>query len=218
MSKEGLKGKRIIVTSGPTREPIDPVRFISNHSSGKMGFALAEAAVDLGAVVTLIAGPTALQPPDGVDFVHFTTTEDLHIAVLEAIENADCLIMAAAPADYRPVRTADTKIKKSDDKLILELEPTVDILKDIASRPLRQRLVVVGFALETDRPLENARRKLLEKKLDMIVLNQVGRDTGFDSDTNQVTVLMPGGDPIVLPLAKKKEIASRVLDMIAGIC
>lgn len=216
MSREGLTGKRIVVTAGPTREPIDPVRYISNRSSGKMGFALAEAALSCGAEVTLISGPTALTPPPGAALVSIETTAQLHQAVLVAIATADCLIMAAAPADFRPVEVADSKIKKSAANLTLSLEPTIDILKDIAAHK-NDSIVIVGFALETDQPLENARKKLSDKSLDMIVLNQVGAGTGFDSETNEVTVLRPGCEPIVLPLAKKSQIAVRLLDIIAGI-
>ncbi|MDH3891134.1 MAG: hypothetical protein OEV49_08610 [candidate division Zixibacteria bacterium] len=216
MSREGLTGKTIVITAGPTREPIDPVRYISNRSSGKMGFSLAEAALAGGAEVTLISGPTSLAPPPGAELVLIETTAQLHQAVLDAIGAADCLIMAAAPADYRPVDPASAKIKKDAAPLTLSLQPTVDILKDVIARKKRP-LLTVGFALETDQPLANARKKLKEKKLDMIVVNQVGEDTGFDSDTNQVTVLRRECDPIVLPLAKKSQIAARILDMIAAL-
>ncbi len=214
--KKSLAGKKIVVTAGPSREPIDPVRFISNHSSGKMGHALAEAAVRLGAETILISGPTSLPPPAGVKLVRFETTEQLYRAVKSVVKDADCLIMAAAPADYRPVKPAGSKIKKSADAMQLSLEPTIDILKDLAARRTKRPPVVVGFALETDRPIENARKKLKEKKLDLIVLNTVGADTGFDSDTNQVTVLRPKRKPVVLPLAKKTEIAVKLLEMIAS--
>lgn len=217
MSKEGLTGKKLVITAGPTREPIDPVRYISNRSSGKMGFALAEAALSHGAQVTLIAGPTQLSPPTGVELVRIETTAQLHQAVLDAIGDADCLIMAAAPADFRPVEAADSKIKKDSASLTLSLEPTVDILKDLAKREPRISLVTIGFALETDQPLENARKKLSDKSLDMIVLNQVGSDTGFDSDTNEVTILRPDCEPIVWELQEKTAIASKLLDLIAAL-
>ena len=191
------------------------MRFVSNHSSGKMGYALAEAAARLGAETTLISGPTSLPPPAGVKLVGFETTAQLHRAVKSAVKDADCLIMAAAPADYRPVKPADSKIKKTADAMQLSLEPTIDILKDLAARRTKRPLLMVGFALETDRPIENARKKLKEKKLDLIVLNTVGADTGFDSDTNQVTVLRPKRKPLTLPLTKKSAIAERLLDLIA---
>ncbi len=181
-----------------------------------MGYALAEAAARLGTETTLISGPTSLPPPAGVKLVRFETTEQLHRAVKSAVRDADCLIMAAAPADYRPVKLASAKIKKSAAAMQLSLEPTIDILKDLAAQGAKRPLVVVGFALETDRPIENARKKLKEKKLDLIVLNTVGADTGFDSDTNEVTILRPKRKPLTLPLAKKSAIAERVLDLIAS--
>ncbi len=205
-----------MVTAGGNREPIDPIRFIGNRSSGKMGFALAEAAIECGAEVILISGPTSLTPPSGAELIRIETTAQLHQAVLTTIEQADCLIMAAAPADFRPVKPADSKIKKDAAALTLSLEPTVDILKDISSRKL-ERLFTVGFALETDQPLENARKKLRDKSLDMIVLNQVGAGTGFDSDTNEVTILRPELEPIVLLLQEKMAIARKLLDILAEI-
>ena len=214
--QKGLNGKKIVVTAGPTREPIDPVRYISNRSSGKMGYALAEAALSHGAEVTLISGPTQLAPPPGVELVRIETTAQLYRAVLDNIDKANCLIMAAAPSDFRPVKVADSKIKKSSAALQLLLEPTVDILKEIATRK-NESMFTVGFALETDQPLENARKKLIEKNLDMIVLNQVGTDTGFDSDTNQVTILRPECEPIMWPTQEKALIARKLLDILAAI-
>ncbi len=181
-----------------------------------MGYALAEVATRLGAETTLISGPTSLPAPGGVKLVRFETTEQLHRAVKSAVKDADCLIMAAAPADYRPVKPAGSKIKKSAEAMQLSLEPTIDILKDLAARRTKRPLLMVGFALETDRPIENARKKLKEKKLDLIVLNTVGADTGFDSDTNQVTILRPKRKPLTLPLAKKTEIAVKLLEIIAS--
>ncbi len=180
-----------------------------------MGYALAEAAVRLGAETILISGPTSLPPPAGVKLVRFETTEQLYRAVKSAVKDADCLIMAAAPADYRPVKPASTKIKKTDETLRLSLKPTIDILKDLAARRAKRPLVVVGFALETDRPIENARKKLREKKLDLIVLNTVGADTGFDSDTNQVTILRSKHKPLKWPKEEKSRIAKRILDLVA---
>jgi len=180
-----------------------------------MGYALAEAAVARGAETVLISGPTGLTPPDGATLIRFETTAQLHRAVKAALRGADCLIMAAAPADYRPVKPASTKLKKTDASLQLTLEPTIDILRDL-SRRKKKRFIAAGFALETDRPLENARKKLREKKLDLIVLNRVGENTGFDSDTNQVTILRPRRQPVVWPPAKKREIAGKLLDMIAS--
>ena len=181
-----------------------------------MGYALAEAASRFGAETILISGPTSLPPPAGVKLVMFETTAQLHRAVKSAVKDADCLIMAAAPADYRPAKPVGSKIKKSAHSMQLSLEPTTDILKDLAAQGAKRPPVVVGFALETDRPIENARKKLKEKKLDLIVLNTVGVDTGFDSDTNEVTVLRPKRKPAVLALAKKSEIAVKLLEMIAS--
>ncbi len=180
-----------------------------------MGYALAEAATRLGAETTLISGPTSLPSPAGVKLVRLETTEQLHRAVKSAVKDADCLIMAAAPADYRPVKPAGSKIKKSADAMQLSLEPTIDILKDLAARRTKRPLLMVGFALETDRPIENARKKLKEKKLDLIVLNTVGADTGFDSDTNQVTILRPKHKPLKWPKEEKSRIAKCILDLVA---
>jgi len=180
-----------------------------------MGYALAASAVSHGAETVLITGPSGLTPPLGAKVVTFETTAQLHRAVIATLKKADCLIMAAAPADYRPAKPAGRKLKKDQSSLELGLEPTVDILKDITSGGAKPPLVV-GFALETDHPVENARKKLKEKKLDMIVLNRVGDATGFDSDTNEVTILRPGCRPTTLPRAKKSEIAERLLDLIAS--
>ncbi|UCE23484.1 MAG: bifunctional phosphopantothenoylcysteine decarboxylase/phosphopantothenate--cysteine ligase CoaBC [Candidatus Zixiibacteriota bacterium] len=212
--KKALTGKKILITAGPTREAIDPVRFISNRSSGKMGFALAEAAVASGAETTLISGPTDLTPPAGVRYITIETTGQLRTAVKKEFVKSDCLIMAAAPADYQPKKKQLSKIKKSDKELTLPLKPTVDILKDIAS-VRRKKQVVVGFALETDDAIANARRKLKEKKLDMIVVNTPGADTGFEHDTNSVTLIMPGKKPVELPLASKSQISFSILDRLS---
>jgi phosphopantothenoylcysteine decarboxylase/phosphopantothenate--cysteine ligase len=215
--KKVLEGKRILVTAGPCREAIDPVRYISNRSSGKMGYALAQAAVDLGAQVTLISGPTDLTPPANVEFKSIETTEQMARAVLRHFGQSDCLIMAAAPADFTPVRPQKSKIKKVSADLELKLKPTTDILKEVA-RVRRKGQRVIGFALETDNEIANARRKLVEKKLDMIVLNNPTRDgEGFQHDTNRV-ILIRGGKvrPVHLPLADKSEISARILEIVAS--
>lgn len=191
------------------------MRYISNYSSGKMGYALAEAAQSLGADTVLISGPTSLTPPPGVRFVSFESTAELHQAASAEFESADCLIMAAAPADFCPSRVAAQKIKRGLAGLTIDLEPSTDILADLGARK-REGQLLVGFALETDKPLENARRKLKAKRLDLIVLNQVGETTGFDSDTNQVTIIAPGRKPQSWPLQEKTEIAVRLLDMLAA--
>ncbi len=180
-----------------------------------MGYALASAAADLGAQVTLISGPTGLTPPTGVMFVAVETTGDLHAAVKREFKTADCLIMAAAPSDYRPVHAADKKLKRSG-PLTIDLEPTTDILKDIAPKK-RKGQAVVGFALETDNGVEHARKKLKEKHLDLIVLNLTGPDSGFSTDTNRVTLLVPGKKPETWPLMSKEAVAAKLLLEIAGL-
>ncbi|MBU0984566.1 MAG: bifunctional phosphopantothenoylcysteine decarboxylase/phosphopantothenate--cysteine ligase CoaBC [candidate division Zixibacteria bacterium] len=214
--KKVLTGRRVLITAGPCREPLDPVRYISNRSSGKMGYALAEAAVALGAETVLVSGPTNLAPPHGATFVPVETTEDMHRAVRDHLAGTDCLIMAAAPADFAPDVIAAEKIKKGDSARTLDLRPTVDILKSIA-KDKPDGLVLVGFALETENGLENARHKLAEKHLDLIVLNNP-RDpgAGFDVDTNKVTVLYPGRKPEPLALQSKSELAYELLERLAA--
>ncbi|MBI4472516.1 MAG: bifunctional phosphopantothenoylcysteine decarboxylase/phosphopantothenate--cysteine ligase CoaBC, partial [Acidobacteria bacterium] len=175
-----LEGKKVVVTAGPTVEDIDPVRFISNRSSGKMGFAIARAARDRGANVVLVSGPTGLDFPN---VVRVRTTEEMHQAVLENADDADVVIKAAAPLDFRPKSVAAQKIKKKSAALNLELEPTVDILKDLASR--KNGKILVGFAAETENLIENGLEKLKAKNLDLIIINDVsGPDSAFDSDMN----------------------------------
>ena len=214
--KKVLDGKRILVTAGPCREAIDPVRYISNRSSGKMGYALAQAALDLGAEVTLISGPTDLKPPKSASFVGVETTDQMARAVLKEFGKSDCLIMAAAPADFTPATTQKSKIKKATASLELKLKPTTDILKEVA-RIRRKNQRVIGFALETDDELANARRKLVEKQLDMIVLNNpLMTGEGFQHDTNKVMLITARKTPITLSLAPKSEIASQIVDVIAS--
>ena len=214
--KKVLTGKKYVITAGPTREAIDPVRYISNQSSGKMGYALAAAAVGLGAETVLISGPTGLTPPEGVRFVQVETTADLHKAVKKEFSRADCLVMAAAPADYSPVEEAPQKIKKSRSHLKLALAPTVDVLKEVA-RDKKTGQVVVGFALETERGVENARKKLKEKQLDLIVLNNPKEEgAGFEHDTNIVTLIAPGKKPETWPKDTKVNIALKLLVITAS--
>ncbi len=179
-----------------------------------MGFAVARAAVEMGAEVTLISGPVGLERPEGVRFLSVESTDQMHRAVKEEFAKCHCLVMAAAPADYRPSKEAVDKIKRSTEGHILSLEPTADILKDIACEKENGQ-VVIGFALETDHGTENARRKLKQKSLDLILLNRVGPSTGFDHDTNQVTLIRPEGEPEVWPLSDKSEIARNLLELIA---
>jgi phosphopantothenoylcysteine decarboxylase/phosphopantothenate--cysteine ligase len=208
-----LSTERILITAGATREAIDPVRFISNRSSGRMGFALAEAAKLRGASVTVVAGATNVAPPVELAVIEVTSTEEMLAAVREKIGEATTFIAAAAVADYRAKAPADAKIKKSKDEMILELERTPDILAEV-SRSRTQDQLVIGFAAETNDVLTNAREKLTRKGLDMIVANDVSRnDSGFDSENNAVTILVRDNEtPIEVPLASKFEIANRILD------
>jgi len=206
-----------VVTAGPTREPLDPVRFLGNPSSGRQGFALAQAALDRGAQVTLISGPTHLSTPTGADWVAVTTAQEMHEAVMSAVEQADVLLMAAAVADYRPAETAAQKIKKGKDDLNLRLARTRDILSAVAVRwaETRSPRVVVGFAAESQDLIENARAKLAAKNLDLIVANDVtAPDAGFAADTNRVVILGRGGDVEELPLMSKGAVAEVILDRV----
>ena len=212
--KKVLEGKKVIVTAGPTREAIDPVRVITNRSSGKMGYAIAQAAHDLGATTILISGPTALNPPKGVKTYFVESTDDLCNTVSDLFDEADCLIMAAAPADQKPAKAATTKMKKSESAFDLHLVPTVDILKSISGRKKAGQLVV-GFALETDNGVAHAQKKLKEKKLDMIVLNETGADTAFEVDTNKVTIIEKSGKTEEWPLESKREIAEKLIARIS---
>ena len=209
-----LMGRRVVVTAGPTREPVDPVRFLSNRSSGKMGVAIAAAAWRRGANVTLIAGPLAVPPPTGPNLTMVETTEQMRAAVAQAIRDADALIMAAAPADFRPAAPADHKIKKSNAPTEIALEPTADILAStIGSRP--KHLVTVGFALETTSPLEHARGKLATKQLDLIVVNDATEPgAGFGVDTNRVTFIERDGRIEPQRLLAKGEVADLILDRV----
>ncbi len=210
-----LSGERILITAGATREEIDPVRFISNRSSGRMGFALAEAARARGAEVTVVAGVTSAPEPVGVRVVRALSVEEMRAAVVGEVTRASVFIAAAAVSDYRPAERAASKIKKSDAELSIRLERTPDILAEV-SRARTNGLLVVGFAAETERVLEHARQKLERKNLDAIVANDITRDgAGFDADTNVVTLLARDrADATELPLMSKLEAAHRILDEI----
>lgn len=210
-----LLGETILVTAGPTREAIDPVRYISNHSSGKMGYAIAREAQQRGARVILISGPVAIPAPVGVELVNVVTAEEMRQAVLAHLEAVTVVIKAAAVADYRPAEVSGTKIKKSSDNLMtLPLIKNADILAEIGAN--KGGRLVVGFAAETTDLLENARKKLLSKNLDMIVANDITEDgAGFDVETNRVRFLLPDGAIENLPLLDKSEVARRILDRIA---
>ena len=211
-SPGALAGRAVVVTAGPTQEAIDPVRFLSNHSSGRMGVALASAAWRRGAEVSLVAGPLAVSPPVGPQLRRVETTEDMARAVNELMPRTDVLIMAAAPADFRPSAPKPSKIKKGKAAPVLELEQTPDILRStIASR--RAGAIVVGFALETDDAVANGRAKLREKALDLVVVNDATEPgAGFGVDTNRVTLIGRDGAEEVLPLLSKAEVADAILD------
>ena len=208
---DDLTGKNIVVTAGGTQEPIDPVRYISNRSSGKMGYALAEAARDRGAKVTLVTAPTSLPEPVGVNVIRIGTAEEMRQAVENTAPRADALIMAAAVADYRPIKAAKDKLKKEKAGLTLEMECTPDILGSV-----KGNFVKVGFAAESSNLVENAKGKLKHKRLDFIVANDItAEDAGFGSDTNQVTIIDRTGKVCRLPLLPKREVANKVLDRVA---
>ena len=211
--RHDLEGMKIVVTAGPTIEDVDPVRMLTNRSSGKMGYAVADAAWRRGAHVTLVSGPTELHAPNEVDWVPVRSTEEMHVAVRERAKDADALIMAAAVADYRPAERGRQKIKRSEGRLTLELEPTADILAELG-REKRVR-ILVGFAAETDHVAENARRKLAAKGADMIVANDVTQEgAGFDTDTNIVTFFLRDGREVALPKMSKFDVANRILDCV----
>ncbi len=209
--RHDFEGETVLVTAGPTCEDLDPVRFLTNRSSGKMGYALADAAARRGARVILVSGPSALEPPADVELVWVRTTEEMHRAVLARLGECTVLIKAAAVADYRPVNQQPKKIKRGAARLTLELEPTPDILAD-AAREKGDR-ILVGFAAETDHLAEHAREKLAAKGADLIVANDVlEQGAGFDQDTNIVSLFSRAGHEVTLPRMSKFDVANRVLD------
>lgn len=211
--KGDLGGRRLVVTAGGTQEPVDPVRHIGNRSSGKMGYALAEAARDRGAGVTLISAPTSLPDPAGIEVIHVQTARQMKEAVAKAVSKADALIMAAAVADYQPKSTAKSKIKKDADTMTLELVKTPDILAEVQGDFIR-----VGFAAESEDVVANARKKLDKKKLDLIIANDItAAGSGFGADTNKVTIIDKNGKVENLPLLTKREVADKILDKVAEI-
>lgn len=210
---------RILVTAGPTREAIDPVRYISNHSSGKMGYAVATVACERGHDVTLVSGPCCLTAPDSVRVVSVTTAAEMLAAVMQHLPRQDALIMAAAVADWRPRIVADSKMKKGTAQTLhLELERTEDILARVQS--LKAERIYIGFCAETGDPTHEARRKLIEKGLDLVVANDVSKPgAGFEYDTNEVTFFMKDGSSRALPLMKKRDAAVKIvtcLEELAG--
>jgi phosphopantothenoylcysteine decarboxylase/phosphopantothenate--cysteine ligase len=212
--KGDLAGKNIVVTAGGTQEPVDPVRCLTNRSSGKMGYAVAEAARNRGAQVTLISAPTTLPNPPGIKVIYINTADEMLKAVQSAVKGADTLIMAAAVADFRPVKTAGKKIKRADlSDLTLELEKTPDILAQVKGDFIR-----VGFAAESHDVVANARDKVQRKGLDLIVANDITeKDCGFGTDTNRITIIDSKGKVEELPLLPKGEVADRILDRVGAI-
>lgn len=214
--KRDLEGLRVLLTAGPTREPLDPVRFISNRSSGKMGYAIAEAAKRRGAEVTLVSGPVHLAPPPGVEIVNVETACEMLAAVEGRFDQCDVLICTAAVADYRPSQYSDKKIKKTHEGLTIQLERNPDILLEMGRRKTKQ--VVVGFAAETGDPVPAAMDKLARKNCDLVVANDVTAEgAGFGADTNRVTLVGRDGLVDELPLMSKREVAEKVLDRVVSI-
>ena len=212
-----LKGECVLVSAGPTQEPIDPVRFITNHSTGKMGFALAKVARRRGAEVILITGPTRLSLSGGnVEIFSVRTAEEMRQAVLKHLEKCSVVIKAAAVSDYRPVEVSEHKLKKADLYQTLKLERTKDILEEVGKK--KGNRILVGFAAETEDLITNARKKLVEKNLDLIVANDVSRaDAGFGTETNQVKILYPSGETKDLPLMSKDEVSMAILDEVVNL-
>jgi phosphopantothenoylcysteine decarboxylase/phosphopantothenate--cysteine ligase len=211
-----FSGRRVLITAGPTREAIDPVRFVSNRSSGKMGFAVAEAMRAAGAEVVLVSGPVALSPPPGVRCISVESAAQMHEAVQRELKGTDVLIATAAVADYRPLNVAERKIKKKSEQLALEMTRTTDILATVAAA--RERPFVVGFAAETDSVEQHALEKLERKNLDMIAANEVGTAKAFDCEDNALLVLWRGGGRAELPRAPKRELATALVELIAAHC
>jgi phosphopantothenoylcysteine decarboxylase / phosphopantothenate---cysteine ligase len=215
--RRDLEGQTVLVTAGSTREDIDPVRFLTNRSSGKMGYALAEAAARRGARVVLVSGPTDLAIPQGLDWVPVRSTENMRDAVRQRSADANIIIMAAAVADYRPAAAQSQKLKRGDTGITLDLEPTPDILAELGRDAAQHasRRVLVGFAAETGALADNARSKLARKGADMIVANDVTQQgAGFDTDTNIVTMFLRDGREIPVPKLSKFEVANRILDRV----
>ena len=213
-ASQDLAGETVLITAGPTREKIDPARYLTNRSSGRMGYAIAEAALRRGARVLLVSGPTALTPPGAAEFTRVESAEQMRDAVLGLLPQASIVIKSAAVSDYRAKTTSAQKIKRKG-PITLDLEPTADILKEISAR--KQSQIVVGFAAETENVLENARQKLASKHLDAIVVNDVSLEgVGFDSDRNEVTIITHD-EVVEVPETTKWEVAQRVLDQVVRI-
>jgi len=216
LSKQDLVGLRVLISAGPTREPIDPVRFVSNRSSGRMGYSLAETARRRGAEVVLVSGPCALTPPRGCEVVRVETAAEMNDAMRSRVTWSDAVVMVAAVADYRPVRVAERKIKKGEARVELELEQTDDVLAGLAAA--RGRRVIVGFAAETEDVVSHARAKLARKNLDLIVANDVTKaGAGFDGATNSATLIDRDGTETETGLIGKEELADLILDRVVAL-
>jgi phosphopantothenoylcysteine decarboxylase/phosphopantothenate--cysteine ligase len=210
-AQRDLQGETILITAGPTCEDLDPVRYLTNRSSGKMGYAVAQAASRRGAKVILVSGPVTLEAPAGVERIAIRTAEEMRVAVLDRFSGSTIAIFAAAVADYRPAEPQAAKIKRNNEPLTIRLEPTTDILAEVAQT--KGDRLIVGFAAETDHVAENARKKLVAKKADLIVANDVTAEgAGFDHDTNVVTLFSRDGRDLALPKLSKSEVAQRILD------
>jgi phosphopantothenoylcysteine decarboxylase/phosphopantothenate--cysteine ligase len=212
--EKDLEGKSIVVTASRTEEPLDPIRYLSNRSSGKMGYAIAQEAYERGAKVTLISGPSNLTPPSGLNFIPVRTAQEMLSAVRCAFKKADALIMASAVSDFSPTLISKEKIKKGRKEIVLKLRHTVDILKEMGKQ--KKEKVLVGFSLETEDEIKNAKKKLAEKNLDLIVVNNPNvPGAGFEVNTNQVTLIDKRGKIEKLPLLSKKEVAGKILDKVS---
>lgn len=210
-ARRDLEGETVLVTAGPTREPLDPVRYLSNRSSGKMGYALAEAAARRGADVILISGPVAIPAPESVRTIYVETAREMRAAVFENLDSTTIIIKAAAVADYHVSSIPKQKLKKTATRLSLELDPTPDILAEVGQK--KGDRLLIGFAAETQDLVDEARRKLTTKNCDMVVGNLVNSEnTGFESDQNEVVLVMKTGHPVSLPLASKRDIADQIFD------
>ncbi|MEA3471134.1 MAG: bifunctional phosphopantothenoylcysteine decarboxylase/phosphopantothenate--cysteine ligase CoaBC [Thermodesulfobacteriota bacterium] len=217
LTDKDLEGEKIVVTAGPTREPIDPVRYISNYSSGKMGYALSICARRRGADVTLVSGPTSLDIPADIEFIEVSTAQEMRDAVMKELENATVIIKAAAVADYRPKSVSESKIKKGEGKKNISLDKTPDIISEIGD--MKGDRILVGFAMETEDIIVNARRKLKDKKMDLVVANDLSEEgSGFQHDTNVVKIIDSEGNMEELPLMDKMEVSDRILHRVKKIC
>jgi phosphopantothenoylcysteine decarboxylase/phosphopantothenate--cysteine ligase len=215
--QKDLEGKTVLVTAGPTREALDPVRFITNHSTGKMGFSIAERAAARGAKVYMVSGPSNLTTPWGVERINVESALDMHSEVMRLMKNADIIIKSAAVADYRPAEISNEKIKKSDSELVIKLQKNPDILQDLGK--IKGNKVLIGFAMETQNLIENAKAKVEKKNLDFIVANDLRTEgAGFSVDTNVVKIIDKSGNIEEVPLMRKSELADIILDKALSVC